>query len=97
MSAVARDRQNCTDIYLTNKETRRFLFSFISLVLRNPISYRSIFIVLVYVHLVYAPIFHSTELSKSFICNENMFLHVLHVHSYALVVLLANCYVDTLH
>ena len=42
-------------------------------------------------------IFHSTELSKSFKCYKNMFLHVLHVRSYALVVLHANYYVDTPH
>ena len=46
---------------------------------------------------LYALIFHSTELLKSFIFYKNMLMHVLHVRSYALVFLLANCYVDTLH
>ena len=45
----------------------------------------------------YTLIFHSSELSKSFICYKNLFLHVLHVCSLAFVILLANCYVVTLH
>ena len=45
----------------------------------------------------YALIFHSTELSESFICFKNMFLHDVHMRSYAFVVLLANGYVDTLY
>ena len=44
----------------------------------------------------YTFIFYSTDLSGFFICYKNMFLHVLHVHSCVLVVLLANCHADTL-
>ena len=96
-----------TTIYTNNKriesERKRIaykvhflLINIISLVLRNPIYYRSIFIALVYVHHT-SLFFYSIDLSKSFICYKNMFLHVLHVRSYALVVLLANYYEDTLY
>ena len=45
----------------------------------------------------YALIFHSAELSDCFLCYKNMFLHVSHLRSCALVFIPANCYADTLH
>ena len=87
----------CPDyIYIPNKkETRPFHFFVISWFLRNPTYYRSIFIALICA--LYALIFHLNELSNYFIYYKNMCLHFLRMRSYALEVLLANCYVDTLH
>ena len=84
------------DKYLTKQETWRFLFFCHFVGFEKPdILY--IDITCSYICAPYTLSFHSPELSKFFICYKNMFLHDLHVRSYASVVLLANCYVDTLH
>ena len=81
---------------LSKKKLAGFYFSVISWFLGNSTYHRSMFIALVYAH-SYELIFHLTELSNYCLSYKNMNLHVLHVRSYALVVLLANCHVDTLH
>ena len=83
-------------IYLTKKKLDGFSFSVISCFLRNPTFHRSIFICLVYVRHTHL---FSTRLSFKITLDatKNTFLHFVRVRSYTLVVLLANCYVDTLH
>ena len=85
-----------TDTYLTKKKFDGFIFSVISWFLRNPTYHRSIFIALVYVHHTHL---FSTRLIFQIILYaiKTCFLHFLHVRSYALAVLLANCYICTLH
>ena len=83
-------------IYLTKKKLDWFYFSVISWILGNPTYHRSILIVLV--HARHTPLF-STQLrfQITLYATKTCFCIFFHVLSYALVVLLANCYVDTLH
>ena len=75
------------------KKLDGFYFSVISWYLR---SHTLLFIALIYVHHTHL---YSTRLrfQNPLYATKTKFLHVLHVRSYALVVLPANYYVDTLH
>ena len=84
-----------TEIYLAKNKQDRFYFSVISWVLRNQTYDTSIFIAVKYVHHMH--LFSAQETLQNSLHATYTFLHVLHVCSCALVVLLANCYVDILH
>ena len=84
-----------TFIYLTKNKLDGFNFSVLSWFLRNPTYHKPIFIALVYVHQKH--LFSARLIFQITSYAIKTFLHVLHVRSYALVVLLANCYVCTLH
>ena len=69
-------------IYLTKKRNLTVLFFCHFLVFeKSDISYIAIYCSCI--GALYALIFHSIGLSKSFICYKNMFLNVLHVRSCA--------------
>ena len=86
-----------TKIYLTKKTNKNFTFFFLSFLcfLKFDISKMDAYCSCICAF--YALISYPTELSNYFICYKDMFLHFLHVRSYALVVLLANWYSDILH
>ena len=79
------------EVYLTKKKLDGFYSSVISLVLRNPTYYRYLFIALMHLF--------STQQSfqNPLYATKTVFFYDLYVHSNALVVLLANCYVDSVH
>ena len=96
-------------LHILNKKKKKkkslTVFIFLSFLGFGEIRHdRSIFIALEYAYHMHL-FFTRLSFRKSFICYKTcfffffffFFLHILHVRSVALVVLLANCYVNTLH